>query len=194
MKPTLALALLVGGLAHAEAGWLTAQGRITEGAELAVYGGPKSIGIGLLRSDNHNPGRGIGAELAWSLADRVVEVSAARRWQLGEPGKATFSGTVGLAGFIIPEGKFDLALGPNVGINAGFGGKAISFEVGVLSGVELFTRELFRFPQRLQVGVRAQLGRVTLRLYGRAGVDLILERNYILRADAVLCVGLLNRQ
>lgn len=185
--------VLLSTTAHAEAGWLTAQGRITEGAELAVFGGPKSVGVGLLRSDNHDPARGIGAEVAWSLSDRVVELSAARRWQLGAPGKASFSGTVGLAGFIVPEGKFNLALGPNAGLNAGFGGKGFSFEVGVLSGIELFTRGLFRFPQRLQLGVRAQIGRVTLRLYGRAGVDLILERSYIIRADAVLSVGLLSR-
>ena len=187
----LRLALvLVGSLAAAEPGWLTAQGSSSSQPELSIFAGPRSIGAGFLRADSADTRRGIGLEAAWLLDDRVAELSATRRWQLTPTRFATVSGTAGLAGHVIPEGRFDLGLGPQIGLNLSLGGRLFSLDVGLLSGAELFTRAEVRFAQRLQLGLRSQLGRFTIGLSGRAGVDFSPGRNFILRADAIVRLGL----
>ncbi len=185
-------AILSASLAHADPGWLSAQGRIAEKSEVAAFVGPRSFGVGLLRADKDDPTRGLAFEASWLLQDRVLEATGTRRWRLGAPGKATFSGTAALTGFVVPSSELDLGLGPSVGLNVGLGGRAVSFEIGALSGVDLFARGSSRFTERLQLGVRVEVGRFSLRLCGRAGVDLIPGRNFILRADAILSVGLLR--
>lgn len=192
MRLPFAAGLLVAGLAQAEAGWLTAQGRVGDRAELAVFAGPRSVGAGFLRPDAGDARKGLGLEAAWLLEDRVAQLSAARRWQLNQTSAGTFSASAGLVGFVVPEGRFDLGLGPVVGLNLGLGGQAFSVQLGVLSGVELFVRGTARFTERLQLGLRAQVGRVTLGVSGRAGVDVSPGQSFVLRADAIFSLGLLG--
>ena len=182
-------ACLFASLAHAEPAWLTSQGRVSSQTEVAIFAGPRSLGVGLLLPRGSER-RGFGLEGAWLFQDRVAEVRTALRWQLNATSAATWSATAGLTGFVVPEGQFALGLGPHVGLHLSLGGRVAALELGLLSGFDLFTDGVARFTERLQLGLRSVFGRFTLGLSGRAGVDLSPGRNFVLRADAIFSVGL----
>lgn len=177
-------AVLVAAAAHAEEGWLANEGRISKRSELTVFAGLHSVGVGAVRPDAVVEG-------AWGFTDRVLTLSATRRWAWKETGRARLAATAGLSGYLVPDLALDLGLGPHVGLGLSLGGEAFSVALGGTSGVEVFARGAARFTERLQLGLHGRFGRVSVGLVGRVGVDLAPGRNFAVVTDAIVRVGLL---
>ena len=165
-----AAALLTGSTAHAEAGWLTSRGRLLPQTRLEAWGGPRSVGVGLVRPDGVGASAGWGVETLYTFPDRVLELRGTRQWQFSKTRAATGSATLELSSFIVPVGDFDLGIGPHAGLNLGVGGGFFTIDFGLQSGLELFVRQdAPRFPQRALIGFNFQLGEVAVSAMARGG-------------------------
>ena len=189
MRTIAAAVCLLAAGANAEAGWLTANGRAAQSPRLMAFAGLRSAGLGYAYPATSASGD-LSFEGSWSYADRFAQLSATRRWQLTRPGLASLCGVAGLAGYVVPEGGLDLGLGPHVGLFLALGGKTVSLHLGALSGADLFARGFGRFTERIQLAVTSQLGRLTLVLVARTGVDLIPGHNFVVTADVIVGAGL----
>ena len=178
-------AVLVAAAVHAEEGWLSTEGRVSPRSELTVFAGLHSVGVGAVR-----PGAAV--EASWGFTDRMLALSATRRWAWKETGFARLAATAGLSGYLVPDLALDLGLGPHVGLGLSLGGEAFSVALGGSSGVELFARGAARFTERLQLGLHGRFGRFSVGVVGRVGVDLAPGRNFVVVTDAIVRVGLLS--
>lgn len=187
----LVTALLLGSTgARAEAPWLTSRGRLLPAVRLEVFGGPGSVGVGVVRPDADDASAGLGLELAWALMDRTAELRAARVWQLTRTGTATVSAALGTSLFVVPVPGFDAGGGANVGLTLSLGGARFTFDVGLSTAMELFLRlDTPRLPQRVLVGLNLTLDRVSVSVMARAGVDVMPGHAFVGRAEAVLSLG-----
>ena len=198
MNRTLQLfvSLAVGVLAtaaHADASWLGAHGRLFPTARLEVYGGPRAVGAGVVQPDHPEARSGVSAEASWSLGNRVLELRGARSWQLTSARFATPSVLLGFAGYVVPEGGFDLGVGPHLGATLNLGGDTFNVDLGLQTGVEVFVRAPgARLPQRALLVFNLHVGDFTVALMGRVGADLRPGHLFVVQADASLALGWLG--
>lgn len=182
-----ALIMLLSTTAFAEAGWLSARGRIDEGVRFEAWGGTRSFGVGVLRPDSGNRFAALTGELAYGFWDRALELRGARVWQLTS-GKADVSLSTGGSAYLMPE-NVDGGLGPHVALTFGFGGPIFTFDLSLQTGVEFFFRSLtWRLPERVGVGFQWRIANWNIGLAGRAGVD-VLPAGWVLRGEAVLSLA-----
>jgi hypothetical protein len=186
-----ALAAVLGATpALADASWLTARGRLLDAARAEVWGGPRTIGLGVVVPDGPDARAGLAAELAWSFIDRTAELRGSRQWQFTQTGFATGSATLGVSGIVVPEGSFDLGIGPHAGLTLSLGGDTFTVDLGLQTGFELFVKqEGPRLPQRALVGLNLRLAHFTMAVMARIGVDLQPGRSMAGRGEFVVSVG-----
>lgn len=178
-------------VASAEGQWLTARGRLVPQTRLEVWGGARTVGVGAARS-NEEATAAWSAELAYAFTDRVVELRAARLWQFTRSRFATASANAGTSVFVVPVG-FNLGLGPNVGLTLSLGGEAVSVDLGLQSGVDLFIFEAApRLPQRALIGVTVRVRDFTISAMARAGADLVPGHAFVFRGDFMVSLGWLG--
>jgi hypothetical protein len=193
MKHTfVALLLLLPTFAHAEAGWLTAPGRLDPGLTVSGFVGTRTVGLGATHADDEQARAALGGELAYSFVDRFVEARGARVWQLNPTGVATASVTAGGSAYFVAGAPFDVGLGPQLGLNLGLGSEAVQFELGLRTGAELFARGTLRFPERGVLGVSVHLGPVRVSLLACLGIDVEPGHAAPWRGEAVLAFGWLQ--
>ncbi len=185
--------LLAPAMANAEAGWLTSRGRLLPQTRLEAWGGPRSVGVGVLRPDAPGATAGLGVEVAWILPDRVATLRVGRAWQLTRVGLASVSTTLGAAGWVVPEAALDLGLGPHAGLALSLGGDVFSVDLGLQTGVELFVRQVGpRLPQRAQLGLTLRLGDWAVSTMARLGADLLPGRGFVGRGELVVSLSWLG--
>jgi hypothetical protein len=201
MRLALFLVLALPALAHAEAGLLSSRGRLDPRSRVELFGGPRSLGLGLTFTDLEQRAgakegaahAGVGLEAAWFLFDRVAEVRVARVWQVTRSGVATLSVAVGGTGIVVPDAKFVLGAGPQAAVSLGLGGRHFQVDVAAQGGAELFIRaQTARFPLRLQVGVSVLPGDFSFSVLARTGVDLFSTAPLAIRGEVLLAVGWLG--
>jgi hypothetical protein len=181
---------LVSLTAHAEAGWLTARGRLEPELSVSVWGGARSVGGGLVLPDARGASAGLGAELAYAFLDRTVELRGTRVWQFSANRFGTGSATLGASVHVVPEGGFDVGLGPHAGLNLSLGGEVFTVDLGLASGVEVFVAPLgARLPQRGLVGLHLRLRDWALRLQARIGADIVPGHAFVGRGEFVLSLS-----
>ena len=177
--------------ASAEGQWLTARGRLTPETRLEAWGGARTVGVGAVRP-NDEATAAWSAELAYAFTDRVVELRAARLWQLTRTRFATASANVGASVFVVPVGV-NLGLGPNAGLTLSLGGRSVSVDLGLQSGIDLFIFEAApRLPQRGLIGVTVRVGDIALSAMARAGADLVPGHTFVFRGDFMVSLGWLG--
>lgn len=187
----VALVILLGAsAAQAESGWLTARGRLQPELRLEAWGGTDSFGAGFVRPDGQGALSGLSAELAYAFRNRTVELRGARLWQFSPSRFGTGSATVGAAVHLVPEGVFDLGLGPHAGLNLALGTDVFTVDLGLQTGVELFlAHALPRFPQRLQLSLNLRVRAFAFGLHGRLGADLVPGHGFVGRGEVALSLG-----
>ena len=192
------LALVLAGVlwapaASADASWLGAHGRLFPSVRLEVYGGPRAVGAGVVQPDHPEARSGVSAEASWSLANRVLELRGARTWQLTQTRFATPSVLLGFAGYVVPEGGFDLGVGPHLGATLNLGGDTFNVDLGLQTGIEVFVRAPgARLPQRALLVFNLHVGDFTVALMARSGVDLRPGHQLVVQADLALGLGWLG--
>lgn len=188
MKALLLPVLLLGATAFAEAGWLSARGRIEPQLRIEAWGGTRSVGAGVLRPDAENRSAALTAELTYAFFDRSIELRGARVWQLTKHDFTNVTFSAGGAAHLVPE-RLDGGLGPHAALTVAFGGPVFSAHLGVQTGAELFFRALYwRLPERVSLGFQLRTGDWALSLVGRTGVD-IIPAGFVLRGDAMLSIS-----
>jgi hypothetical protein len=193
MRATALLVVVCSGSALAEGAWLTARGRLLPETRLEVFGGPRSVGVGLVRPDAEGATAGLAAEVAYVFADRVSELRGSRVWQFTAPRFGTGSASLGLTGIVVPEGAFDLGIGPHAGLTLALGGDTFTVDLGLQTGLELFVRQQTpRLPQRAILGLNFHLGKVAVSVMGRIGADLLPGRPFVGRGEVILSLGWLG--
>jgi hypothetical protein len=181
------------GVSVAEGAWLTARGRLLPETRLEAFGGPRSLGVGLVHPDADGAPAGVAVEVAYVLPDRVAELRGNRVWQFTAPRFGTASASLGLTGIVVPEGAFDLGIGPQAGLTLALGGDTFTVDLGLQSGLELFVRQVTpRLPQRALVGLNFHLGKVSASVMARMGVDLLPGRPFVGRGEVILSLGWLG--
>lgn len=184
-RAVLALLLLGALSADAEGGWLTARGRLQPEPRLEAWAGSRSAGLGVVLPDASAARAGVSAELLYAFLDRTVELRFARVWQLSKNRLATASATLGGSAHVIFEG-FALGVGPHAGLNLALGGERFTVDLGLQTGVEVFTNSVSRLPQRLLVGVDLRWGNWGVGLHLRGGVDVLPGRGFVGRGEATI--------
>ncbi len=189
--PALAV-LLFGGAALAEAPWFAVQGR-PETLRLGVQLGTRSLTAGLLVPDAPKARGSLTAELAWGFLDRTVELRGARVWQLTPIQGGTALAFVGGSATLVPEGRLDVGLGPQVGVALSAGVRAFTVDLSALVGAELFPGALtLRLTPRLGFGLSTALGPVQVSLAIRGGLDFALQAAPVGRGEAAVSVSWLR--
>ncbi len=182
------VSVVVSCAASAEGQWVTARGRLVPETRLEVWGGARTVGVGAVKP-NAEATAAWAAELAYAFIDRVVELRAARVWQFTRSRFATASANLGTSLFVVPVG-FNLGLGPNAGLTLSLGGKTVSVDLGLQSGVDLFIFEVApRLPQRALIGVTVRVRDFTLSAMARTGVDLVPGHPFVFRGDFMVSLG-----
>ncbi len=194
MTRALALAtVLLSSVSWADAAWLTARGRLLEETRLEVWGGPRTVGVGVVRPDGAGLAAGLGAELAYVIPDRVAELRGSRVWQFTAPRFGTASASLGLTGLVVPEGNFDLGIGPHAGLVLALGGSTFTVDLGLQTGLELFVRQQGpRFPQRALLGLNFHLAMVSVSVMARIGADLLPGHPFVGRGEVIVALGWLG--
>lgn len=182
--------LLTSSAVRAESGWLTARGRLQPEVRLEAWGGTDSVGAGFVRPDEKGALAGLSAELGYAFRNRTVELRGARVWQFTPSRFGTASATVGAAVHLVPEGVFDVGLGPHAGLNLSLGGDVFTVDLGLQTGVELFfANALPRFPQRLQLSLNLRVRSFAVGLHARAGVDIVPHQGFLGRGELSISVS-----
>lgn len=212
MKRAAAVWVLISASAFAEAGWLSARGRLLREVRVEAWAGTNSAGAGFVRPDaeratppglsepgikapggddnRDGPTAALTAELAYSWRHRTLELRGARLWQLTPTRTGTVSAFVGGAAHVVPEGRFDLGVGPHAGLTLSLGGSVCTVDLGLQTGAELFFAPvLARFPQRAQLSLNFVLGPLALGLHARIGVDLVTAQPFVGRGELALSLG-----
>ncbi|MBL8919187.1 MAG: hypothetical protein JNJ54_10030 [Myxococcaceae bacterium] len=182
-------------LARAEAGWLTARGRLLPETRIEAFAGTRSFGVGVVRTDDANARAGVSFEAVVGFLDRDLEVRGARVWQLGSAGFATASIAVGGAAFLVPDRTGpDGGLGPHGALSLSLGGRLFSVDLSLQTGAELFLRApaLLRLPQRAALGLHVRVGEFTIALMARTGADVIPGRSFVGRGEVMIGVSWLG--
>lgn len=194
MRALPVVVALAASVAWAEAGWLTARGRLLDETRLEAFVGTRSFGAGFVRSDTSNPRAGFSVEGVVGFTDRTAELRAARVWQLSQTRFGTASASVGGAAFLVPDRAFDAGLGPQAQLALSLGGRVFSVDLALQTGVELFFRQQggARFPQRALIGLNLRLGEFTVSAMARLGADLFPGRAFVGRGEAMVSVGWLG--
>ena len=201
MRTLGVLLCLLPGLVRAEAGFLASRGRLDPRLRVEVFGGPRSFGLGLTRTDRDQreaaaageAHAGLSGEVAWFVFDRVAEARVARVWQLTRARAATLSIAVGGTGILVPTGSFDLGAGPEAALTLGLGGRVFQVDVAVQAGAELFIRaQTARFPLRLQLGITVLPGDFSVSALMRIGVDAAPKDPLVFRGELALALGWLG--
>lgn len=186
----LGLIILVASSAYAESGWLTARGRLQPELRLEAWGGSDSFGAGFVRPDAPGALAGLSAELGYAFRNRTVELRGARVWQFSPSRFGTGSATLGGAVHLVPEGVFDVGLGPHAGLNLALGAETFTVDLGLQSGVELFFANVLpRFPQRLQLSLNLRIRSFAVGLHARVGADLIPNHSFVGRGELAISVS-----
>jgi hypothetical protein len=179
------LLALVSATARAEAGWLTARGRLAPELRVEAWGGSRSVGGGVVRPDGPQARAGLSAEALYVFSDRTLELRGARVWQLTAAGAATVSVTLGAAAHLVPAG-FDVGLGPHAGLNLSLGSGVFTVDLSLQTGAEFFYSRLEpRLPERASLGLQLRLGRWALGAQARAGVDVLPGTGWVGRGEVV---------
>ena len=181
------LLLLVASTAFAEGGWLTARGRLQPELRLEAWGGTRSAGVGFVLPDAPAARAGVSGELLYAFLDRTVEVRGARVWQLTKNQLGTASATLGGSAHLVPGSDF--GLGPHAGLNLALGGETFTVDLGLQTGAELFSSLVTRLPQRLLLGLELRLGKWSVGLHIRGGVDVLPGRGFVGRGEATLSLS-----
>jgi hypothetical protein len=177
----------------AEASWLTARGRLLEETRLEVWGGPRTVGLGLVSPDGPGARAGLGAEVAYVIPDRVAELRGSRVWQFTAPRFGTASASLGITGIVVPEGNFDLGVGPHAGLVLALGGEHFTVDLGLQTGLELFVRQQGpRLPQRALLGLNFHLGQLSVSVMARIGADLLPGHPFVGRGEFIVALGWLG--
>lgn len=186
--------LFAAGTAHAEAGWLTARGRLLPETVVEAFVGTRSFGAGFVRTDTNNPRAGLSFEGVVGFTDRDAELRGARVWQLGAARFATASVSLGGAAFIVPDRAFDLGLGPQAQLALSLGGRVFSVDLALQTGLELFLRQQGapRLPQRAVLGLHLRISEFTVAVMARAGADVFPGRAFVGRGEVMVSVGWLG--
>lgn len=197
LTPTLSTAVerglllflvLFSAVVHAEAGWLSARGRIEQNLRIEAWGGTRSFGAGVLRPDTDNTSAALTGELAYAYFDRALELRGARVWQLTKHDFTNITVSAGGSAHLVPE-NIDGGLGPHAALTFSFGGPFFSVNLGLQTGAELFFRALYwRLPERISLGIQLRTGDWALSLVGRTGVD-IIPTGFVLRGEAMLSLS-----
>ncbi|MDP1830190.1 MAG: hypothetical protein Q8L48_43400 [Archangium sp.] len=183
------LLMLVGSLAHAEGGWLTARGRLQPELRLEAWGGSRTAGLGLVLPDAPGAMAGWSGEALYAFFDRTAELRGARVWQFTKNRFGTASATLGGAAHLVTD-RVDVGLGPHAGLNLALGGDVFTVDLGLQTGVELFFATLVtRLPQRLLLGVDLRLGSWGVGLHLRGGVDVLPGRGFVGRGEGTVSVS-----
>lgn len=189
-RAALSLVVLVASHAFAEGAWLTAKGRVTEGLQVGLWGGPRTLGAGLvIPNDAHRAAAGV--EGLYNVVDRTGELRGTGQWQLNQAGLATGSVTLGLSAIVVPDVDFDLGFGPHAGLNLSLGSRVFTVDFGLQTGVDLFIRQhnTTRFPQRALIGFTVHVSRFTLSVMARVGVDFQVNLPFVGRGEFVVALG-----
>lgn len=188
MRVATALIMLISTSAFAEAGWLSARGRIEENIRIEAWGGTRSFGAGILRPDTDNKAAALTGELAYAFFDRSLELRGARVWQLTKHDFTNITFSAGGSAHLVPE-HIDGGLGPHAALSFSFGGPMFSVNLGLQTGAELFFRSIYwRLPERISLGLQFRTGDWALSLVGRTGVD-IIPTGFVLRGEAMLSLS-----
>jgi len=189
MRVLLVLVVLSASSALAEGGWLTSRGRLQPEMRFEVWGGTRSVGLGLVLPDSPGAKAGVGAELAYAFLDRTLEVRGARVWQFSKNALGTGSATLGGSVHVVPE-QFNVGLGPHAGLNLAIGGDVFTVDLGLQTGVEVFFVDLLpRLPERLLISLNLRLGSWSIGLHLRGGVDILPGRGFVGRGEAALSLS-----
>ncbi|MEW6435323.1 MAG: hypothetical protein AB1730_27835 [Myxococcota bacterium] len=192
-RAALLAVLTFAGVARAEAAWLTARGRLQPETRVEAWGGPRTVGIGLVRPDDAQARGGWGVETSYAFLDRTLELRGTRVAQLSKTRFATGSATVGASGFMVTAGGLDLGLGPHAGLTLSLGGRTCSVDLGLQTGFEFFVnQDAPRLPQRALIGFNFLFGRVAVSLLARAGADVIPGHFFVGRGEFVVSLGWLR--
>ncbi len=182
------VAVMLSTVASAEGQWLTSRGRLVPETRFEAWGGPRTAGIGVVRP-NADATAAWSAELVYAFLDRVVELRAARVWQFTRTRFATASVNAGTSVFVVPVG-LNLGLGPTAGLALSLGGKTVSLDLGLQTGVDLFIFEASpRLPQRASIGVTVRVRDFTFSAMARTGADLVPGHAFVFRGDFILSLG-----
>jgi hypothetical protein len=187
--------LVAAPAAFAEAGWLTARGRLVPRTRVEAYAGTRSFGLGLVRTDDANPRAGVSVEAVVGFLDRDVEVRGARVWQFSPTAFATGSVALGGAAFFVPDRMGpDGGLGPHGTLSLSLGGEVFRVDLSLQTGAELFFRAplTLRLPQRAGLGLHLQLGEFAVALMARTGADVVPGRAFVGRGEVMLGVSWLG--
>lgn len=187
----LALLLsLISTSALAESGWLTTRGRLQPELAIGAWGGTNSFGLGFVLPDKEGARAAWATETGYGFRARTLEFRGARLWQLTEGRFATPSLVLGASVHVVPEGRFDVGLGPHVGLNLALGGPVFSVDLGLQTGAELFFNPLLsRLPQRALLGLNLRLGDFALGLHAKVGIDLVPGASFVGRGELVATLG-----
>jgi hypothetical protein len=189
MRALLLGIVLCASSGWADAGWLTARGRLAPETRLEVWGGTRSVGVGLVLPDAPQSMAGVGAELSVNFLDRTAELRGARVWQFSKNRFGTGSVTLGAAAHVVPE-NFDFGIGPHAGLNLALGGDVFTVDLGLQTGAEVFFRDLqARLPERLLISLNLRLGNWAIGLHLRGGVDVLPGRGFVGRGEAAISLG-----
>ena len=87
-------------------------------------------------------------------------------------------------------GPLNVGLGPQAGLNLSLGGKALSVDLGLLTGAEFFVNSfLARLPQRGALGINARIGSLSIGASARIGADIVPGQGFVGRGELVLALG-----
>lgn len=182
-------------ISSAEAGWLSARGRLVPETRVEAFVGTRSFGVGVLRTDTGNPRAGLAFEGVVGFTDRDAELRGARVWQVTQTGFATTSVSLGGAAFIVPDrAAFDLGIGPHASLALSLGGPVFSVDLSLQTGLEVFLRQQGapRLPQRAGLGLHLRVSEFTIAAMARIGADVFPGRNFVGRGEVMLSVGWLG--
>lgn len=182
-------------VAMAEAGWLTARGRLLPETRVEAFAGTRSFGVGVVRTDDTNARAGVSFEAVVGFLDRDLELRGARVWQVSSTGFATASVAVGGAAFLIPDrAGADGGLGPHGTLSLSLGGRVFSVDLSLQTGAELFFRAplTVRLPQRASLGLHLRLAEFAISVAARTGADLMPGRNFVGRGEVMIGVSWLG--
>lgn len=192
----LLISLVAGtaAVSFAEAGWLSARGRLLPETRVEAFVGTRSFGAGFVRTDTGDPRAGLSFEGVVGFTDRDAELRGARLWQLTRTGGATASVSVGGAAFIVPGPAFDLGIGPHAALNLSLGGQVFCVDLSLQTGLELFLRQQGapRLPQRAGLGLHLRLSEFTVSAMARVGADVFPGRSFVGRGEVMVSVGWLG--
>lgn len=194
-RALISLLLFTATAAQAEAGWLSARGRLLPETRMEAFVGTRSFGAGFLRTDTGNARAGLTFEGVVGFTDRDAELRGARVWQVTQTGFATTSVSLGGAAFIVPDrAAFDLGIGPQASLALSLGGPVFSVDLSLQTGLEVFLRQQGapRLPQRAGLGLHLRVSEFTIAAMARVGADVFPGRNFVGRGEVMLSVGWLG--